>query len=618
MSDFYDNLLKATDNTSEITTEKYAIVTKIDGLFCSVKETDTELEHSNVPIMNGATLQTGDKVIIGFLNNSIYDVVCYGALDRSLNVELPIVTSWEGTLSDAKVPSEKLTKDSLDNKVDKVTGKGLSTNDFTNTYKSAIDGLSTVASSGSYNDLTNKPSIPTKTSDLTNDGDGTNAFLTQHQSLTNYIQKSSTSGLVKNDGTIDTTSYSTFSGSYNDLSNKPTIPTKISDLTNDSDFIEKSNTSGLVKNDGTVDTTNYSTFSGSYTDLSNKPSIPSSSSDLSDGSDLVKKSSTSGLLKNDGSIDTNSYLTSSSLSNYVQKSSTNGLLKNDGTVDTSAYITSSAISGKEDTSNKVASWSSTPSDTHYPSEKLVADTIDSLVSNDRIMIIPSRTYLASGDKTDFVVKLTNGVGQPLTSKSVTVTDGTNTYVGITDTNGGYVLLNIGVTGDTTFTANYGTIYDTCTIKYCTSVDWGTSNLHNDIWGTSNFTLTRENEYTLLTETSGTGTCTLNTSNMIAPTQTIEFDLMQVDGTTNYAPIYIRNEASNSSLTNATITNLGASIGEWVHIKIVFNNTSTVMIYTDKLATPLTKTLSATSTNYRLMFYGGSTITKLKFKNVIIY
>ena len=34
---------------------------------------------------------------------------------------------------------------------------------------SNIDGLSSVATSGSYNDLTNKPSIPTATSDLTND-----------------------------------------------------------------------------------------------------------------------------------------------------------------------------------------------------------------------------------------------------------------------------------------------------------------------------------------------------------------------------------------------------------------------------------------------------------------
>lgn len=43
--------------------------------------------------------------------------------------------------------------------------------------------------------------------------------------LDDKIGKSLTAGLVKNDGTIDTTSYSTFSGNYSDLSGKPTIPT---------------------------------------------------------------------------------------------------------------------------------------------------------------------------------------------------------------------------------------------------------------------------------------------------------------------------------------------------------------------------------------------------------
>lgn len=62
---------------------------------------------------------------------------------------------------------------SLDGKVDKVTGKGLSTNDFTNAYKDTVNNLKPVATSGSYNDLTNKPTIPTKTGDLTNNGDGT-------------------------------------------------------------------------------------------------------------------------------------------------------------------------------------------------------------------------------------------------------------------------------------------------------------------------------------------------------------------------------------------------------------------------------------------------------------
>ena len=88
MSELYDNLLKATDNTNDITTEKYAIITKINGNICSAKEIDSDLEHSNVPIMNGADIKLGDKVIIGFLNNSIYDIVCYGVLDRTVEIAL--------------------------------------------------------------------------------------------------------------------------------------------------------------------------------------------------------------------------------------------------------------------------------------------------------------------------------------------------------------------------------------------------------------------------------------------------------------------------------------------------------------------------------------------------
>lgn len=52
---------------------------------------------------------------------------------------------------------------------------------------------------------------------------------------------------------------SNFSGNYNDLTNKPTIPTKTSDLENDS---------------------NFSTFSGFYSDLVNKPQIPFRVSEL--------------------------------------------------------------------------------------------------------------------------------------------------------------------------------------------------------------------------------------------------------------------------------------------------------------------------------------------------
>lgn len=44
---------------------------------------------------------------------------------------------------------------------------------------------------------------------------------------------------------------------YSKISETPKIPSKISDLENDGSFIETSGTNGLVRNDGTIDTTNY-------------------------------------------------------------------------------------------------------------------------------------------------------------------------------------------------------------------------------------------------------------------------------------------------------------------------------------------------------------------------
>ena len=76
-------------------------------------------------------------------------------------------------------------------KVDKITGKGLSTNDFTDTLKTKLDGIQEGAEvnvNADWNavsgdaEILNKPTIPvqfTKTSDLINDGeDGINPFIT--------------------------------------------------------------------------------------------------------------------------------------------------------------------------------------------------------------------------------------------------------------------------------------------------------------------------------------------------------------------------------------------------------------------------------------------------------
>ena len=185
-------------------------------------------------------------------------------------------------------------------------------------------------------------------------------------------------------------------------------------------------------------------------------------------------------------------------------------------------------------------------------------------------------------------------------------------------NGTFTLYDITVSANKTFTATYSTVSDSVDVFLCTSVDYATSNKNTSMWTLSNFTLSRGDSYSTLTEGSSTGTCMSDISHKIAPTQTISFDLCQMDGTKYYAPIYIRNDGGGISLASISYSELNANVGEWVHVKIVFNNTSTITIYADTLAEPITKTLSATSTNYRLLLNGNNAITTLYFKNVIIY
>ena len=92
------------------------------------------------------------------------------------------VTSWNPTVSDDKYPSEKLVKDSLDlkeNAANKVSAWGAEPSDvYYPTEKLVKDTLDTKLEASD---------LPTKTSDLTNDGDGTAPYLTEHQSLDSTI-----------------------------------------------------------------------------------------------------------------------------------------------------------------------------------------------------------------------------------------------------------------------------------------------------------------------------------------------------------------------------------------------------------------------------------------------
>ena len=145
--------------------------------------------------------------------------------------------------------------------------KGITSSDITNwNNKSTF--------SGNYNDLTNKPNIPSQLSELSDDS---SHRLVSDTEKSNWNNKSDFSGNYND----LTNKPNLFSGNYNDLTNKPDIPDSLSDLTDDSThrvvtdtekttWNNKSNFSGNYN-----DLTNKPTlFSGDYNDLTNKPTIP--------------------------------------------------------------------------------------------------------------------------------------------------------------------------------------------------------------------------------------------------------------------------------------------------------------------------------------------------------
>lgn len=81
--------------------------------------------------------------------------------------------------------------------------------------------------------------------------------------------------------------------------------------------------------------------------------VPTKTSDLTNDSNFISTSQTVGLIKNDGTIDTTQYISEhQSLANYVEKSATAGLIKNDGTIDTTQYLSEHQdISGKANISD---------------------------------------------------------------------------------------------------------------------------------------------------------------------------------------------------------------------------------------------------------------------------
>lgn len=266
-----------------------------------------------------ATIRDGeDGQGSGDMSKSTYDTNNDGIVDNAEKVnnhtvakDVPANAVFTDTVYD-----DTAIQAAVANKVDKETGKGLSTNDYTAAEQTKLAGietgaevnvqsdwseansssdayiqnkptLATVATSGDYDDLSNKPTIPTvptNVSDFTNDA----GYQTASDVSSAISGKANTADLA----TVAT------SGDYSDLSNTPTIPSNTSDLTNDSGFITTSalptNTSDLTNNgaDGTstyVEADELATVAttGAYSDLSGAPTIPTDTSDLTNGAGFI-------------------------------------------------------------------------------------------------------------------------------------------------------------------------------------------------------------------------------------------------------------------------------------------------------------------------------------------
>ncbi len=199
----------------------------------------------------------GVQRIINLMNGKIGDVAL-NTTDQTIN----------GAINE-NVSSIK----ELKNKIDKIqTGGGTSPSVDLSDYPKRTE-LSAVATSGSYNDLNNKPTIPSISG------------LASEEFVTTKINEAKLNG-VKVDLTpyAKTADLSTVakSGDYNDLNNKPTIPS-ISGLASEAFVKNAINEAKLNGSGSNIDlsiyakTADLSTVakSGSYIDLTDKPYIPS-------------------------------------------------------------------------------------------------------------------------------------------------------------------------------------------------------------------------------------------------------------------------------------------------------------------------------------------------------
>lgn len=147
---------------------------------------------------------------------------------------------------------------------------------FIETGSITVGGTVIAPFDGSYTSLSDRPTIPTDLSQLT---DATN-LLTQSVTFANITSKPTT---IAGYGITDA-----FSGSYNDLSNKPTIPDDINDLSDVTNLLFDGNFASLTFKPTTIAGYGITdAFDGTWASLTGKPTIPTDVSELADVTNII-------------------------------------------------------------------------------------------------------------------------------------------------------------------------------------------------------------------------------------------------------------------------------------------------------------------------------------------
>jgi len=210
-------------------------------------------------------------------------------------------------------------------------------------------------------------------------------------------------------------------------------------------------------------------------------------------------------------------------------------------------------------------------DTIYQSSSIIGGVETPIFSfnNDSLTIEASNPYMVSGEDTDLTVTLMNGLGEPLTNKTVTVTGtDSSSYSGITNNQGISTLTDVTVSSNTTFTATYQTVTNVCNVYYALVLDHATTSSSTDLFN-SMAMFTRGTDGTLgYYQNTGSSTYQVYTSQIsISENTAIDFELVECTS----CPIQVARYKSGSSTEyeSRTFTDTGK-----VHIEIKENGTYT--------------------------------------------